>query len=152
MSTQKQNIEFIISDEPEIIIDNDEPDIIYQTQNIQEIKEIKENDLQTCDKKQRASVEYNGMELVCGLLLLNRDINNYDELKNVIKTTNESKIKFNNETDLYEYVKDIDKKKEIIDNYITNFNKYIEPISNLNVDNIEFVYISGKKNKHTEIN
>ena len=57
MSTQKQNIEFIISDEPEIIIDNDEPDIIYQTQNIQEIKEIKENDLQTCDKKQRASVE-----------------------------------------------------------------------------------------------
>ena len=25
-------------------------------------------------------------------------------------------------------------------------------ISNLNVDNIEFVYISGKKNKHTEIN
>ena len=101
--------------------------------------------MQTCDKKQRASVEFNGMELVCGLLLLNRDINNYDELKNVIKTTNESKIKFNNETDLYEYVKDIDKKKEIIDNYITNFNKWIEPISNLNVDNIEFVYISGKK-------
>ena len=33
MSKQKQNIEFIISDEPEeIIIDNDEPTIIYQTQ------------------------------------------------------------------------------------------------------------------------
>ena len=61
-------------------------------------------------------------------------------------------VKFNNDTDFYEYVKDIDKKKDIIDNYITNFNKCIEPISNLNVDNIEFVYISGKKNKHTEIN
>ena len=152
MSKQKQNIEFIISDEPEIIIDNEEPSIIYQTQNIEEIKEIKENDFQTCDKKQRASVEYNGMELVCGLVLLNKDINNYDELKNVIKTLDETKIKFNHETDFYEYVKDIDKKKEIIDNYITNFNKCIEPISNLNVDNIEFVYISGKKNKHTEIN
>ena len=92
------------------------------------------------------------MELVCGLVLLNKDINNYDELKNVIKTLDETKIKFNHETDFYEYVKDIDKKKDIIDNYITNFNKCIEPISNLNVDNIEFVYISGKKNKHTEIN
>ena len=38
MSKQKQNIEFIISDEPEIIIDNEEPSIIYQTQNIEEIK------------------------------------------------------------------------------------------------------------------
>ena len=37
MSKQKQNIEFIISDEPEeIIIDNDEPTIIYQTQNIED--------------------------------------------------------------------------------------------------------------------
>jgi len=36
MLKQKQNIEFIISDEPEIIIDNDEPTIIYQTQNIED--------------------------------------------------------------------------------------------------------------------
>jgi hypothetical protein len=154
MINKKQNIEFIISDEPEIIIAyepefiiSDEPEIIYQTQHIE-----KNNYL----KNQRASVEYNGMELVCGLLLVNGDINNYDELKNVInnmKTTlDETKIKFNNETDFYEYVKDIDKKKDIIDNYIKNYKKSIETISNLNVDNIEVVYISGKKNKHTEIN
>lgn len=155
MLNKNQNIEFIISDEPEIIIYNEEPKIIYQTQNIEEIKEIKENDFQTCDKKRRASVEFNGMELVCGLLLVYRDINNYDELNNILmnmKTEYETKIKFNNETDFYEYVKDIDKKKDIIDNYIKNFKKFIEPISNLNIDNIEFVYISGKKNKHTEIN
>ena len=116
---KKQNIEFIISDEePEIISDepefiiSDEPEIIYQTQNIEEIKEIKENDFQTCDKKQRASVEFNGMELVCGLLLLNKDIKNYDELNNILKKLDESKIKFNNETDFYEYVKDIDKKRK----------------------------------------
>jgi hypothetical protein len=144
---KNQNIEFIISDEPEIIIDNEEPSIIYQTQNI-----LEPDDFQTSFKKQRASVEYNGMELVCGLVLLNRDINNYDELKNVIKTLDETKIKFNHETDFYEYVKDIDKKKDIIDNYIKNFKNSIETKSNLNVDNIEFVYISGKKNKHTEIN
>jgi len=92
------------------------------------------------------------MELVCGLVLLNRDIKNYDDLKNILKTLDETKIKFNNETDLCEYVKDIDKKKDIIDDYIPNFNKCIETISNLNLDNIELVYISGKKNKHTEIN
>ena len=141
MLNKNQNIEFIISDEPEIIIDNKE------NENKEE-----PDDLQTCDKKQRASVEYNGMELVCGLLLVNRDINNYDELNNILLNMNETKIKFNNETDFYEYVNDIGKKKEIIDNYIKNFKKSIEPISNLNIDNIEFVYISGKKNKHTEIN
>lgn len=141
MLNKNQNIEFIISDEPEIIIDNKE------NENKEE-----PDDLQTCGKKQRASVEYNGMELVCGLLLVNRDINNYDELNNILLNMNETKIKFNNETDFYEYVNDIGKKKEIIDNYIKNFKKSIEPISNLNIDNIEFVYISGKKNKHTEIN
>ena len=141
MLNKNQNIEFIISDEPEIIIDNKE------NENKEE-----PDDLQTCDKKQRASVEYNGMELVCGLLLVNRDINNYDELNNILLNMNETKIKFNNETDFYEYVNDICKKKEIIDNYIKNFKKSIEPISNLNIDNIEFIYISGKKNKPTEIN
>ena len=152
-----QNLLFIISDEepeiiiyndePEIIIDNEEPSIIYQTQNI-----LEPDDFQTSFKNKRASVEYNGMELVCGLVLLNRDIKNYDDLKNILKTLDETKIKFNNETDLCEYVKDIDKKKDIIDDYIPNFNKCIETISNLNLDNIELVYISGKKNKHTEIN
>jgi hypothetical protein len=43
MLNENQNIELIISDE------------------IKEIKEIKENEFQTCEKKRRASVEFNGM-------------------------------------------------------------------------------------------
>lgn len=105
----------------------------------------------------RALVEYNGMELICGLVLLNRNIMNYAGLKNNLvsvikdKTSYEDILKFNSEKDFPEYVNDIGKKQKIIDSYITNFKTCIESIPCFSRDNIDTIYISGKINKHPEI-
>ena len=106
----------------------------------------------------RKSTEYNGMELVCPVVLLNRNkINNYDELdtilSNMIKDKlYEDKIKFNNEKDLLEYIKDIREKKKLTNNYIKNFNKQLELSGYFPPpEDIKTIYISGKTNKHSEI-
>lgn len=109
------------------------------------------------EEKKRSSVEFNGMELICAIVLLNRNINNFDDLKIHLiqmikdKTSYENKLKFNNEKDFSEYVNDIGKKKNIINNYIINFKNCIVPIDILLPENIETIYISGKINKHLEI-
>jgi hypothetical protein len=108
-------------------------------------------------QKKRSEVDFNCMELICALVLLNRNINNFNDLINFLtyinnnKTTYNHILKFNNETDFIKYEKDIYKKSKIIINYITNFKKCIETITSLCVDNIQTIYISGKKNKHLEI-
>ena len=112
-------------------------------------KEIEKN------KKKRASVEYNGMEFVFALLLIHV-INSYDELLEKIKIleddTNYVKIKFNTPTDLKNYVNDISKKKTVVTNFIINFHESIKKYEDFKPDNIKYILISGKKNKHVEIN
>ncbi len=104
--------------------------------------------------KQRSSVEFNCMELVCAMVLLHRSINNFNDLIEYLSNIESDKpiLKLNSDTDFYEYMKDIHKKKKIINNYIVQFKISIEPINSLLLDNIEKMYISGKINKHLEIN
>jgi hypothetical protein len=114
----------------------------------------------------RASVEHNGFELVCALVLLNKDINNSNDLITCLgymRYNNTSyismtcdrfistKIIFNNETDFHKYVTDIGNKLKIVDNYIKNFKIELQSINILHIDNIVCIYISGKTNKHLEI-
>lgn len=106
--------------------------------------------------KTRNSTEHNGMELVIAVVLLYR-INNYDELINILlnmikdKKSYEDKLKFNNENDFREYINDIGKKKKLINDYIENLIKSIDLLSCFLPENIEYIYISGKINKHSEI-
>ena len=110
-----------------------------------------------CKLKKRSSVEFNGMELICALVLFNRNITNFNNLIEYLTHMENNKIiyenilKFNSEKDFVEYVNDIHKKKKIINNYITQFKIQIEPINSLSLDNIKKIYISGKINKHQEI-
>jgi hypothetical protein len=106
--------------------------------------------------KKRNSVEFNCTELVCAIILLNRNINNYNELMNHLSfiENDEIRLKFNNKKDFYEYVNDLqkDSKKIIIDDYIREFKNNIESMNSLSLENIEIIYLSGKNNKHEEIN
>jgi hypothetical protein len=119
------------------------------------IEEINKNNLIHTIKK-RNSVEFNCTELVCAIILLNRNINNYDELIDYLSfiENDEIRLKFNNKKDFYEYVNDLqkDSKKIIIDDYIREFKNNIESINSLSLENIEIIYLSGKNNKHEEIN
>lgn len=109
---------------------------------------------ETCEK--RVSVEFNGTELVTALVLKFPNINNYNDLLNkiteMIKNSEyyKSIIMFNNDDDFRKYVNDIGKKKLIIDNYILNL-KNCDKNEDLNSDNIKCIFISGKINKHNEI-
>ena len=113
--------------------------------------------------KQRATVEYNGMELVLTLLILYNDITNYDgvlqKIQDIIASpANYTAVIFNDpnpvigdNTDLKNYLADIIKKKAIVNRFITGFRILsLEGIIQLN--KIKCIYISGKKNKHTKIN
>jgi hypothetical protein len=108
------------------------------------------------DKKKRASVEYNGMELVVAVLFIYVYISTYDELLEKLKILEDDancvKISFNTETDLKNYVNDITKKKKIVTNFIINFRESIKKYEDFKPDNIKYILISGKKNKHSEIN
>jgi hypothetical protein len=108
----------------------------------------------------RMSVEHNGMELVAGIILKYRNINNYDELLSkiteiirevFINKNNLGSIKFNRPEDLKQYVADIQKKKQMVDSFINNLRGTIEPFSDFIPENIKQVFISGKKNRHPEI-
>jgi hypothetical protein len=96
------------------------------------------------ESKKRQSVEFNGMEYVCALLVIYEHITNLKELYGVIYNPEETKIVFNNENDKEEYIKDIKKKECLVSLYIINFRR-----SNcIDYKNVKKVYISGKKNKH----
>jgi hypothetical protein len=108
--------------------------------------------------KKRSSVEFNGMELICALVLFYRNMNNFNDLMEQLacmendKTTYENILKFNGEKDFSEYVKDVNKKENIITNYIAQFKISIDSMNDLSSDNIKKIYVSGKINKHPEIN
>jgi hypothetical protein len=108
--------------------------------------------------KKRSSSEFNAMELICSLVLLYRNINNFNDLMEQVlcmesdKTMYENILKFNSEKDFSEYVKDVNKKKNIITNYIEQFKISIDLMNDLSSDNIKKIYVSGKINKHPEIN
>ena len=96
------------------------------------------------ESKKRQTVEFNGMEYVCALLVNYEHITNLKELYGVIYNPEETKIVFNNENDKEEYIKDIKKKECLVSLYIINFRR-----SNcIDYKNVKNVYISGKKNKH----
>ncbi len=114
--------------------------------------------------KQRATVEYNGMELVLALLILYKDINNYDEVLQKIQDMKENPgnyiltILFNDpnlalgeNTDLKNYHADIIKKKIIVNKFITGF-RILSLDEILQINKIKHIYISGKKNRHAKIN
>ena len=106
----------------------------------------------------RASVEYNGMELVLPILILYKEeIDNYqkltDKLKDIgINPGNYPNIIFNDfNTDFKKYENDVYKKVRIVSDYI----KYFRDISSneiLEKDNIRCIYVCGKTNKHVKIN
>jgi hypothetical protein len=104
--------------------------------------------------KKRVSTEYNGMELVVSILIMNLDIHNATDL---IEKINDNKvylnIKFNTINCQTKYIDDILKKVKILPDYINNIYKSTMFQSLLlNLNNIVCVYISGKKNTHSEIN
>lgn len=105
----------------------------------------------------RASVEFNGMELVAAYLFLDKTIKNYTEFTHRISedlTKNndllESIIKFNKLGDLIYYMVDISKKRLITDKFISNFREVVLP-EEFHPDNIACIFISGKINTHPEI-
>jgi len=105
----------------------------------------------------RKSVEYNGMELVAALMLKYNDFNNFSELNERIasmvkdKTTYESVIIFNCTGDLEKYADDIDSKQAIASKFIVNLKESLNNFPIFVPENIKFVYISGKINKHQKI-
>ena len=84
--------------------------------NVENQRKIDENNIKQILMKRistRASVEYNGMELVLPILILNKDIDNYDKLSEIINDisvhpNNYPNIIFNDfNVDFKNYEKDI---------------------------------------------
>lgn len=115
-------------------------------QKILRRKVFKELKAKVNPNPKRASVEYNFAEFVVPLLLDNISINTTEELFRIIDNFDETitKIRFNTEDDKKEYIKDIYKKYDLLEDYINNFRK----IDSSFWRNIKYIYISGKKNKH----
>lgn len=109
-------------------------------------KEQKKKEQKATEKesKKRQTVEHNGMEYVCALIIVYKYPSNLEELYEVIYNPEETKIIFSNENDKEEYIKDIRKKECLVSLYIINFRKY----NCIDYKNVKKVYISGKKNKH----
>jgi len=125
--------------------------------NVENQRKIDENNIKQILMKRistRASVEYNGMELVLPILILNKDIDNYDKLSEIINDisvhpNNYPNIIFNDfNVDFKNYEKDIRNKKQIVNDYITYFRNIS---SHERLQNIKCIYICGKKNKHQKI-
>ena len=123
-------------------------------------KQIKKQE--KCNKKEktnyctRASVEYNGMELIVSLLIFYKYINNYDKLIEKIEDISKNPTKYPNiifndfNVDFKNYKNDIYKKPKLVKNYITNFMK-IRTHEKFQ-KKIKSIYICGKNNKHKKIN
>jgi hypothetical protein len=92
----------------------------------------------------RATVEYNGMEVVTAIAI-SHPVTTNQELFNVIHTMENQEnrlIRFNETGDLEKYVLDIKKKLHMIDPYLKGLRV---------IPNIECIFVSGKTNKHPEI-
>jgi len=99
-------------------------------------------------EKSRSAVEFNGMELVCALLILNPKIRTFKQLGEVFHDELSDKLVFNKAKDFKEYVDDIIKKEKMVVEYMQNFRAYIRLwISKP----IEKIFLSGKHNTHEEI-
>ena len=127
--------------------------------NVETQRKIYENNIKQILMKRistRASVEYNGMELVLPILILNKDIDNYDKLSEIMNNismhpNNYPNIIFNDfNVDFKNYEKDIRNKKQLVNDYITYF-RNISSHERLQNNNIKCIYICGKKNKHQKI-
>jgi hypothetical protein len=101
--------------------------------------------------KKRQSVEHNGMELLFAILLKYSEINDSSSLLLLLENESElsSNISFNTPEDVKSYVEDLQRKKQLVNKYIVNFRKNAHLLPALSA--IEKVYLSGKKNKHAEI-
>lgn len=97
----------------------------------------------------RVSTECNGCELLVGILLDQEKINNSTSLYlSLNKYISETKIKFNTLDEKSEYFNNlVNLDTKLIDNYIQKFKKNCT----ISLDDIDVIYISGKKNYHDEI-
>ena len=102
--------------------------------------------------KKRQSVEYNGMELLFAILLKFPEVNDVSSLWLLLENETEmsSNISFNTTEDVKLYVNDLKIKKQLVNDFISNFRKNEESL--LLPSAIEKIYLSGKINKHEEIN
>jgi hypothetical protein len=107
--------------------------------------------LEECEDKKRQSVEYNGMELLVAILLKYPQVNDVTSLWLLFENEGElsSNILFNTSDDVKLYVKDVQTKKHLVSDFIINFRKNVEFLPLLSA--VEKVYLSGKVNKHDEI-
>lgn len=121
------------------------------------------------NKKKRNSVEYNGTELSLALLLLYPEIICHEsliqkviEFKQYIQSDNKrhsdermNRIKINKISDIDGYLQDIMKseKIKIYNKFISNYHGCILNSSSFDftTEEINCIFISGKKNTHTEI-
>jgi hypothetical protein len=101
----------------------------------------------------RSSVEFNGFELLTCILFLFPQYNKEVIIGEIKKEDVYSKIRFNKFEDKEKYISDLEKKTCLMNNYILHFQEEIDKNDDLKhmIENIELVYISGKKNKHEEI-
>jgi hypothetical protein len=101
----------------------------------------------------RSSVEFNGFELLTCILFLFPQYNKEVIMVEIKKEDIYSKIIFNKFEDKEKYISDLEKKTCLMNNYILHFQEEIDKNDDLKhmIENIELVYISGKKNKHEEI-
>lgn len=108
--------------------------------------------VEECMKKKRKSVEHNGMELLFAILLKYPQVNDVSSLWLLLENESElsCNILFNTNEDVKLYVNDLKIKKQLVNDFILNFRKNEESL--LLPSAIEKIYLSGKKNKHEEIN
>jgi len=97
----------------------------------------------------RASTECNGCELLLAILLDQEKINDSTSLYLIItEYIFETKIKFNTPDEKSEYFDNLlNLNTKLINCYIQNFRKSCT----ISLDDIDLIYISGKKNYHPEI-
>lgn len=95
----------------------------------------------------RSNCEFNGLELLCAVLLTFPSVNNKKELFEIMNDTDNvnKKIVFNKETDFANYKLDLVKKRNLCDIYITNFRNNFKDIK-VDYDKIVKVYLTGKSN------
>lgn len=103
--------------------------------------------------KKRRSVEYNGTELLNALLLAFPEIVDIATMSNVLSNFSvvKEKIIFNTDAEFDLYVKDLELKQKLIQKTINNFRTHFLTFG-VNYEQIKFVYLSGKTNKHQIIN
>jgi hypothetical protein len=101
----------------------------------------------------RSSVEFNGFELLTCILFLFPQYNKDIIMVEIKKEDIYEKIRFNKFEDREKYITDLEKKTSLMDNYIFHFQEETDKNEELKhmIENIELIYISGKKNKHEEI-